>query len=50
MTGHWEFMGIYTKTLKTFTDTGFPQALIDELSEKTGYKTLVTIRQVALKL
>lgn len=41
MTGHWEFMGIYTeKPFKTFTDTGFPQALIDELSEKTGYKII----------
>lgn len=41
MTGHWEFMGIYTeKPFQTFTDTGFPQALIDELSAKTGYKII----------
>ncbi len=41
MTGHWEFMGIHTeKPFKTFTDTGFPQALIDELSAKTGYKII----------
>ena len=39
MTGHWEMMGIDTKVpFKTFTDTGFPQELIDELEEKTGYK------------
>lgn len=37
MTGHWEFMGLeITKPFKTFTDTGFPQALLDELSLKTG--------------
>lgn len=38
MTGHWEMMGILTtKPFKTFTDTGFPQVLIDELEEKTGH-------------
>ena len=37
MTGHWEMMGIYTDTpFRTFTEHGFPQELIDELSEKTG--------------
>ena len=31
MTGHWEMMGLYiTKPFKTFTDTGFPQELLDE--------------------
>ncbi len=41
MTGHWEMMGINTtKPFQTFTDTGFPQSLIDELSEKTGYKII----------
>lgn len=36
MTGHWEMMGLYiTKPFMTFTDTGFPKALLDELSEKT---------------
>lgn len=41
MTGHWEMMGINTrKPFQTFTDTGFPQALIDELSEKTGHKII----------
>ena len=37
MTGHWEMMGLYiTKPFQTFTDTGFPQELLDELSQKTG--------------
>ena len=35
MTGHWEMMGIYTtKPFKTFTDTGFPKELIDELEQR----------------
>jgi phosphopentomutase len=39
MTGHWEMMGMYiTKPFKTFTDTGFPKELLDELSKKTGRK------------
>ena len=39
MTGHWEMMGLHiTKPFKTFTDTGFPQELLDELSERTGHK------------
>ncbi len=37
MTGHWEMMGLHvTKPFKTFTDTGFPKELIDELSKRTG--------------
>lgn len=41
MTGHWEMMGIYTtEPFKTFTDTGFPKELIDELEEKTGHKVI----------
>lgn len=44
MTGHWEMMGILTtKPFKTFTDTGFPQVLIDELEEKTGHKIIGNI-------
>ena len=39
MTGHWEMMGLYiTKPFKTFTDTGFPQELLDELTKRTGRK------------
>jgi len=41
MAGHWEMMGIETKTpFVTFTDTGFPKKLIDELESKTGYKVI----------
>ena len=37
MTGHWEMMGIYTqKPFKTFTETGFPKELIDELEKRCG--------------
>ena len=39
MTGHWEIMGIETTVpFKTFTDTGFPMELMNELEEKTGHK------------
>lgn len=39
MTGHWEMMGLHiTKPFKTFTETGFPNDLLDELSSKTGHK------------
>lgn len=41
MTGHWEMMGIKTTTpFKTFTDTGFPKELIDELEKQTGHKII----------
>lgn len=37
MTGHWEMMGLHiTKPFKTFTETGFPDELINELSKRTG--------------
>lgn len=37
MTGHWEMMGLrVTKPFKTFTETGFPKELIDELEKRTG--------------
>lgn len=39
MTGHWEMMGIKTiKPQKTFTQHGFPKALVQELEEKTGHE------------
>ena len=39
MNGHWEMMGILTtKPFVTFTETGFPDELVKELEEKTGYK------------
>ena len=41
MTGHWEMMGILTtKPFQTFTDTGFPKDLIDELKKETGHKLI----------
>ena len=41
MTGHWEMMGLHiTEPFKTFTDTGFPKELIDELEERTGRKVI----------
>ncbi len=44
LTGHWEMMGMYiTKPFKTFTDTGFPKELIDELESKTGRKVVGNI-------
>ena len=37
MTGHWEMMGLHTtKPFQTFSENGFPQELIDELSKRTG--------------
>ncbi len=37
MTGHWEMMGLHTKTpFQTFTESGFPQELISELEKRTG--------------
>jgi len=39
MTGHWEIMGIKTeKPFITFTDSGFPKELIDELEKASGRK------------
>ena len=41
MTGHWEMMGLRIDTpFQTFTDTGFPQDLIDELEKQTGHKVV----------
>ncbi len=41
MTGHWEMMGLHiTKPFKTFTETGFPQDLIEELEKRTGHKII----------
>ena len=39
MTGHWEMMGLnIQKPFQTFTDTGFPKELIDELEARCGRK------------
>ena len=41
MTGHWEMMGLHITTpFKTFTETGFPKELIDELEKRTGHKVI----------
>lgn len=41
MTGHWEMMGIHTKQpFQTFTDTGFPKELIEELEKRCGKKVI----------
>ena len=41
LTGHLELMGIRTLIpFKTFTETGFPKELIDELEQKTGRKII----------
>ena len=41
MTGHWEMMGLHiTQPFQTFTDTGFPKELIDELEKRTGHKVI----------
>ena len=41
MTGHWEMMGLHTtKPFITFTETGFPKKLLDELEKRTGHKVI----------
>lgn len=41
MAGHWEMMGLEVKTpFKTFTETGFPKELLDELEKRTGRKII----------
>jgi phosphopentomutase len=41
MTGHWEMMGLHIKKpFLTFSEHGFPQELLDELSQKTGRKII----------
>ena len=41
MTGHWEMMGLKTQTpFVTFTDTGFPKELIEELEHRFGRKII----------
>lgn len=38
MTGHWEMMGIKIDApFQTFTDTGFPEELLEELKKRTGH-------------
>jgi phosphopentomutase len=38
MTGHWEMMGLKIETpFQTFTETGFPEELLEELKIRTGH-------------
>lgn len=42
MTGHWEMMGLHiTSPFQTFTDTGFPQELLDELSRRCDHRRII---------
>lgn len=41
MTGHWEMMGLkIEKPFQTFTETGFPPELIEELEKRCGKKVI----------
>ncbi|NBH12935.1 phosphopentomutase [Lachnospiraceae bacterium] len=41
MTGHWEMMGLHITTpFLTFSEHGFPEELIEELSRRTGRKII----------
>ncbi len=41
MTGHWEMMGLkIEKPFQTFTETGFPKELLEELSKRTGRRII----------
>jgi phosphopentomutase len=41
MTGHWEIMGLKVDVpFRTFTETGFPPALIEALEKETGRKVI----------
>ena len=41
MVGHYELMGLKTeKPYKTFTNTGFPKGMIDEIEKQTGFKVI----------
>ena len=41
LTGHLEMMGVRTlKPFKTFTETGFPKGLIEELEKRTGRRVI----------
>lgn len=41
MTGHWEMMGLkIDRPFQTFTDTGFPKELLEELTRRTGRRII----------
>ena len=42
MIGHWEMMGLEVKEpFQTFTEKGFPQALLDELSKRCDNRQII---------
>ena len=44
MTGHFEIMGLkVVEPFQTFTETGFPKELVDQLEAETGYKFIGNI-------
>lgn len=44
LTGHWELMGIHvTKSFPSYTEKGFPKALIDELEKQTNHEFIGNI-------
>jgi phosphopentomutase len=44
MTGHWEIMGLKVEVpFRTFTETGFPEALIQEFEGRVGRKVIGNI-------
>ena len=50
MTGHWELMGLNIKTpFRVFPD-GFPQELLDRISEFSGRGSYVTYHTVVQRL
>lgn len=41
MTGHWEMMGLYIpEKFITFTESGFPEELLQEIEKQTGHKII----------
>lgn len=44
LTGHWELMGLRsTKPFPSFTEKGFPKALIEQLEKETGHRFIGNI-------
>jgi phosphopentomutase len=51
LTGHWELMGLHlTKAFPSFTDTGFPEALIKKLEEETGHRFIGNYAESGTKI
>jgi len=51
LTGHWELMGLHvTKAFPSFTDTGFPEALIAALEKESGHKFIGNYAESGTKI